>query len=226
MELRQELRRRPRLWAEKRERLSLVGALGTAGIVGPILFTIAFILQGFLRPGYSHLEDPVSALAAGREGWVQDLNFFVFGSLMVMFALGLHLGVRTTRFGSLGPALLVLSGIGLVIAGAFPARDAGGAFSVGPGHIAGAFLAFLGAGAGLIVASRRMAVDPRWRDLGGYVLLSGIAVVVLFLATARLAVPDNAPLHQWVGLMQRLALAAWFPCAIVVALRVRRVGGD
>jgi len=224
MAVQQEVRQRPRLWAEEEKRLSLAGALGAAGIVGPILFTITFITQGIFRPGYSHLAEPVSALAAGPEGWVQDLNFFVFGPLMVIYAIGLHLGIRTSRFGSLGPALLVLSGIGLIIAGAFPARDAGGAFSVGPGHVAGAFMAFVGAGVGLIVISRRMAGDPRWSGLGGYVLASGIAVVVLFLVTGRLAVPDDAPLHQWVGLMQRLALAVWFPCTIVLALRLRRVG--
>jgi hypothetical protein len=32
------------------------------------------------RPGYSHLSEPVSALAAGPNGWVQDVNFFVFGN--------------------------------------------------------------------------------------------------------------------------------------------------
>lgn len=223
IDVQQEVRQRPRLWPEKRERLSLAGALGTAGIVGPILFTIAFIVQGFLRPGYSHLADPVSALAAGPDGWVQDLNFFVFGPLIVMFAIGLHLGVRTSRFGSVGPALLVSSGVGLVVAGAFPARDAAGAFSVEPGHLAGAFVAFLGAGAGLIVISRRMAGDPRWSGLSGYAFVSGVAIVILFLMTARLAVADDAPLHDWVGLMQRLALAVWFPCTIVLALRLRRV---
>lgn len=224
MDLQQEVRQRPRLWAEKRERLSLAGALGTAGIVGPILFTIAFVLQGVFRPGYSHVAEPVSALAAGPDGWVQDLNFFVFGPLMVLFAIGLHLGVRTSRFGWVGPALLVSSGIGLVLAGAFPARDAAGGFSVGPGHLAGAFLAFLGAGVGLIVMSRRMAGDPNWSGLGRYALWSGTAIVTLFLMTARLAVPENAPLHDWVGLMQRLALAVWFPCTIVLALRLRRIG--
>ncbi len=200
---------------------SATRALAIGGIVGPILFTGAFIVQGLFRPGYSHLAEPVSALAAGPNGWVQDVNFFVFGPLMVAFAVGLHLGVRPTRFGVIGPAFLVLSGIGLVVAGAFPARDANGAFSVGPGHLSGALMAFLGAGAGLIAISRRMARDPRWRSVSAYALGSGIAIVVLFLATGRLAAPDDAPLHEWTGLMQRLTVAVWFSCTIVLAVRVR-----
>ena len=204
-------------------RFSAARVLAVGGIVGPILFTATFIVQGLFRQGYSHLSEPVSALAAGPNGWVQDVNFFVFGPLMVAYALGLHLGIRSTRWGMIGSALLVLSGIGLLVAGAFPARDANGAFSVGPGHVTGAFMAFLGAGAGLIAISRRMARDPRWRSLATYALASGIAIVVLFLATGRLAVPDDAPLHDWAGLMQRLTVAVWFPCTIVLALRLGRI---
>lgn len=207
-----------------RERQSIARVLAIGGIVGPLLFTAVFIVQGFFRPGYSHLSDPVSALAAGPHGWVQNVNFFVFGPLMVAYAVALHLGLRSARSGSFGTALLVLSGVGLVVAGAFPGtRDASGAFSVGPGHITGAFMAFLGAGAGLIVVSRRMARDPRWRGFAAYAFASGITIVVLFLATGRLAAPDDAPLHEWAGLMQRLTLAVWFPCTIVLAVKLRRL---
>jgi hypothetical membrane protein len=201
----------------------VAGLLSAAGILGPILFTVTFIVQGLFRPGYSHVAEPVSALAAGPNGWVQDVNFLIFGSLMMAYAIGLHLGVRPTRWGIVGPALLVLSGAGLVLAGVFPARDASGAFSVGPGHMVAAFTSFLPAGVGVIVISRRMARDPRWRTLAAYALASGVAITVLFLGTGPLAVPDDAPLHGWGGLLQRLTVAVWFSCTIVLALRLRRV---
>jgi hypothetical membrane protein len=210
--------------AQARGRFSVARVLAIGGIVGPILFTAAFILQALFRAGYSHVAEPVSALAAGPNGWLQNVNFFVLGPLMVAYAVGLHLGVRSSRFGLLGPALLAVSGLGLVVAGAFPgARDASGAFSVGPGHVIGASMAFLGAGAGLIAISRRMARDPRWRSVANYALASGIAVVVLFLATGPLAVPDEAPLHDYAGLLQRATVALWFACTIVLALRLRRI---
>ena len=41
-----------------------------AGIIGPILFTAAFVVQGLLRPAYSPMADPISGLATrpGRPG--------------------------------------------------------------------------------------------------------------------------------------------------------------
>jgi hypothetical membrane protein len=202
----------------------VTGLLAWAGIIGPILFTVAFVVQALFRPGYSHVAEPVSALAAGPNGWIQNANFLVFGPLMIAFAIGLHIAMRPTRRGVAGPALLALSGVGLMLAGLFPwALDANGDYIVPPAHIAGAYTAFLAAGSGLMVLSRRMARDPSWRSLAPYSLGSGIAVTVLFLATGPLAVPDEAPLHDWAGLMQRATVAVWFACTILLALRLLRV---
>jgi hypothetical membrane protein len=200
-----------------------MGLLAAAGIIGPILFTATFVVQGLLRPTYSQVAQPVSALAAGPNGWVQDLNFLVFGALMIAYAVGLYLGVRPSRARLVGSALLLMSGIGLVLVGIFPARDASGAFSVGPAHMVGALMSFLGAGAGLIVISRGMSHDPRWVGLAGYVLASGIGITILFLGTGALAVADDAPLHPWAGLMQRATLAVWFVCTMVLASRLLRL---
>jgi len=201
----------------------VIAALAAAGIVGPVLFVVVALVQSLLHPDYSHVALPISALAAWPGGWVQNVNFVVFGLLMTAYAVGLHLGVRPSRAGMIGLALLVLSGVGLIIAGFFPWRDAGGDFVVPVGHLVGAFLAFLGAGTGLIVISRRMAADPRWRSVATYALASGIAIVVLFVATFALVIPPGAPLQEWGGLLQRLTIAVWFPCLIVLALRLLRV---
>lgn len=71
-----------------------------------------------------------------------------------------------------------------------------------------------------------MAGDARWRGAARFALACGIAIIVLFLATSRLAVPDGAPLHDWVGLLQRATLAVWFPCTILLALKLRRTDGN
>lgn len=196
--------------------------LAWAGILGPALFTVTFIALAQSRSGYSHVADPVSALAAGENGWIQNANFLVFGLLTIGFAVGLHLGIAPTRTGVVGPALLALSGVGLILAGLFPwMRDVSGEFSVPTGHVVGAVTTFLGAGLALIVLSRRMARDRRWRGgLATYTLASGIVVIVLFLLTSRLAVPDDAPLHEYVGLLQRATIAVWFPNMIVLATRL------
>ena len=218
----QELEQARAAW----NRRSVTIALAAAGIIGPVMFAAVALVQSLLHPDYSHVALPISALAAWPGGWVQNVNFLAFGLLMIAYAIGLHLGVRPNRGGVIGPAILVLSGVGLTIAGFFSWRDVDGDFVVPVGHLLGGFMSFLGAGTGLIVISRRMARDPRWRGLANYVLTSGITMVVLFLATLALVVPPDAPLQPWVGLLQRLTLAVWFPCTIVLALRLLRVSGD
>lgn len=78
-------------------RISPAGALALAGIIGPVWFTTLVIVQGFLLPEYSHVRMPISALAAWPTGWIQTLNFYVFGALTMALAIGLDQGVHATR---------------------------------------------------------------------------------------------------------------------------------
>jgi tetrahydromethanopterin S-methyltransferase subunit C len=123
-----------------------------------------------------------------------------------------------------GLAFLVLSGVGLVWAGLFPSADATGArWDDRVLHIVAFPITFLGGGVGLIVMSRRMAGDPRWRRFVTYALATGIAVLLLLLAGVVLVRPTGAPLHPWWGLFQWVLLAVWFPCTVILALRLLRV---
>ena len=59
-------------------------------------------------------------------------------------------------------------------------------------------------------------------SLATYALATGIALLVMFVAFGVLVGPDDAPLHPWAGLAQRVVLAVWFSCTIVLALRLLR----
>lgn len=200
-----------------------IAACATAGIAAPIVFTIFLIVQGMLHPDYSHVTMPISALSAHPGGWIQDVNFVVLGVLLTTFAIGLHLGVRPDRGGGMGPALLVLSGVGAVVEGVFPWRDAGGSFIEPVGHVVGVFMAFLGAGIGFVVLSRRLAGDPRWQSATRYTLATGIAIVVLFFGFGALAESVDAPLHPWAGVVQRLLVGVWSLCTVALGLRLLSV---
>ena len=215
---------RPPAGNDALERRSALAALAAAGIAGPVMFAGVALVQSLLQAEHSLVADPISALAAGPSGWVQDVNFLVFGSLMIAYAIGLHLGVRPTRWGVVGLAFLVLSGVGLVWAGLFPSADATGArWDDRVLHIVAFPMTFLGTRVGLIVMSRRMAGDPRWRSVATYALATGIAVLLLLLVGAGLVRPPGAPLHLWWGLFQWVLLAVWLPCTVVLALRLLRV---
>jgi len=199
----------------------VVGVLAAAGVAGPVLFTLLVVVQGLLHPDYSHVALPISALAAWPSGWIQNVNFVMFGGLMAAYAIGLHLGVRPGHGGVAGPALLMLSAVGLVLAGAFPWRASDGDLIVPQAHLAGAFLAFVSAGSGLIVLSRRLAGDAPWRGFTMYALVTGTAMIILFFALFALTRAPSAP--AWAGALQRVTTAVWFACTIVLALRLLRV---
>ena len=206
------------------QRGSMIAALAAAGIAGPIIFAVVAFVQSVFRQDHSLVEHPISALAADTSGWVQNVNFLLFGLLMIAFALGLHLGVRLSRWGWVGLAFLVLSGIGLMWGGVFPATDATGAFDDNRVlHIPGFIMTFLGGGIGLVVMSRRMARDPRWQSVATYALATGITMLVLILVGGGLVRPPGAPLHAWFGLFQWVLLAVWFPCTIILALKLLRL---
>lgn len=211
---------------DARDRHGFGAVAAAAGVVGPILFTAAFIVQGLLRRGeYDPIAEAVSALEAGPGGWVQQVNFVVFGLLTIAFAIGLHRWVRPTRYGWVGPAILVLSGVALLWAAAFPIREDAAGVTLPPGmHLVGGLTYFSSAAIGLVVLSRRLARDARWASLAGYAFAAGVTGVVGFVLSGVLVQPDGAPLHAWAGLVQRvLLLAVLFPPTVLLGLRLWRL---
>jgi hypothetical membrane protein len=200
---------------------------GWAGVVGPILFTATFLAQeAFRRDEYDPVSEPVSALEAGPNGWIQQANFVVFGLLTILFAVGLHRGLQPTRRGIAGPALLFLSGIALLLAAAFPLREDAAGVTYDPGgHIVGGFIFFPGSALALVVLSRRLARDQCWRDLATYTLIAGAVAVASVAVVATLVIPDDAPLHEWAGLAQRaVILLVLFPCRVILSARLLKIG--
>ena len=204
-------------------RLLRVG--GTAGMVGPALFAVVFILQNVVRTDDDAIAEPVSALSIGEYGWVQRLNFVVFGVLLLVFAAALRRGVASSRLGWVGPTLLSVAGAGLFVAATFSlARDETGAIYDPSFHQVAGTMFFGGTALGLIALSHRLARDPQWRDLSRYSLVAGIASIAGGVVINALAIPDDAPLHGEVGLIQRIIVLAFiFPALITLGHRLRRL---
>jgi hypothetical membrane protein len=201
----------------------LTKLLAVAGVLGPLLFGALVVAQGMLQPDYSHVAMPISALAAWPSGWMQNLNFFVAGTLLLAFTVGLHAAVRPTRFGMAGVGLLLAGGAGLFLAGLFPWINVDGVPTETPQHALAAVLTFACTSTGLIVLSRRLAADPHWRDLSAYVLATGIVMLLLFIVVGFFAIEAGAPFHAWTGSLQRVLVAVWFACLLVMAWRMLRL---
>ncbi len=211
--------------------------LAAAGIVGPVLFTVGFLAQGVLRTdfraGYNPMAQTISALTAGPDGWVQQMNFVVLGVLVIAFAVGLYQGMQKTRASVLSPALLAWNGVELVIAGLTPLRETATGRIIGDPlgvHGPNSTIFFGCIGIVLVVVAWQLARDASWRNLAPYTLGSGIVLVVLLVLALVLVRGAQAPLHPWEGLIQRVTISVWLLCLVVLARRLWRIarmgGGD
>ena len=200
--------------------------LAIAGVVGPIGFIILVVVQGTMQPDYNHISMPISALAAWPAGWLQNLNFFVFATLMAAFAIGLNDAILPTRFGFLGIALLLANSLGIFMAGLFPWINVNGVPTETPPHVVAAVLTFSSASIGLGVLSHRMTADPLWHDLSAYVFGTGLVMLLLFIAVGGFAIDEGTPLHRWAGLLQRVLVMVWVVCLLVMARRILRLARE
>jgi hypothetical protein len=106
----------------------------TGGAIGPLLFTMVYLIEGATRPGYDAWRQAASALSLSEQGWMQIVNFIVCGLLILGFAVGLWQTLRGGRGATWGPILLAAVGAGLMIAGIFVTDPAQG---YPPGTLAG-----------------------------------------------------------------------------------------
>lgn len=211
---------------EQKERKSDASAVRFAaicGMVAPFALASAVLIAGALRPGYDHTMQFISAL--GEEGdassYVMNFGgFFLFGTLLIMFAYGFFRRTEYKGIGSmvsyaetlklLSPILIVISGFGYMSAAFFT-----GVTAVMHG-VAGFF-------AGLIwslplITAYSFRHDRRWRNfwiisLG--VFISQVIVGVVF----RLSFTDMIGLAQRVGYVPILV---WIEAASIYLLLLAR----
>jgi hypothetical membrane protein len=203
-----------------------------AGVVGPLLFIVVFIVEGLTRPGYSAWRHFVSQLATGDGGWVQTANFLVCGTLVAAFAIGLRQRLREGRGSVAAPILMFLFACALIVAGLFTTDPALG-YPVGipqthtaHGMIHGfaGLAAFTLLPACALVMSSRFAGDPATRRWALYSAFVAVIIIGCFIAgnvfstlDATGALPD-AP----TGFVQRIAIIAGWTWITMVALRELR----
>jgi Kef-type K+ transport system membrane component KefB len=126
----------------------------------------------------------------------------------------------------IGIVLLLVSCLGIFVAGLFPWINVHGVPTETPPHVVGAILTFSGASIGLSVLSRRMRADPRWHGLSAYVFGTGIVMLILFVVVGFFAINAGTPFHRWAGLLQRVLVVVWVTCQLVIARRLLRIGRD
>jgi len=193
----------------------VVKALLTCGAIAGPLFVIIFLVEGATRAGYNPLRHPVSSLALGTFGWMQTANFIDAGLLMVAFALGLWLTLRSQRGSRSGSLLIAAWGIGLLAAGTFVTDPVSGYPPGAPDllltrtlhgnlHDWFSLAGFLALTASCFVFSSQFALrgEQGWRI---YSVMTGIFFPI-GIALASVAFSQNATLVSFGGLIQRITV--------------------
>ena len=137
-----------------------------AGSFGSALFVIVFMVEGWLRPGYSTLSTYVSALSLGPRGWVQISNFIVSGILMLVFSRGVANAFKKEKRSQAGPVLLGIVSAGMFLSGPFVMDPMGTlpaqASLHGLVHGITGSIVFLLMPVSCLVCYRRLRIEPGW----------------------------------------------------------------
>jgi|SRR5215831_3718911 len=197
-----------------------------AGIIGPVLFVSTFVTEGGLRVGFDSFAMYVSALSLGPRGWVQILNFVVFGLLLMTFARGIA-AAATSR---IGPTLLMIIGFGCLLVGPFVMDPVGTPRNLrsihGEVHGIVSRIVFLLMPVSCFVFVRHFRSAPKWRLLWWCTLATGttIAIAITALITATEMVAAQNVVIPWLGLIERAAIVPYMMWLFIFALTLRREG--
>ena len=195
-----------------------------AGTAGGLVFTGVYLAEGATRAGYRALAQPISALSLGPGGWVQQLNFVIFGVLVCASAAGWRAALAPGRGAVAFPVLRVAAGVGLVMDGLF-AQDPSGGYPPGARaavptvhgqvHTLFAMITITALASGCFVLAARFAAEPSWRRWAVFAAAAGVATIVFIAAFGA------AGGHGGVaGLWERAAGAATSVLTVAVLARL------
>jgi hypothetical membrane protein len=189
-------------------------ALVSCGGIGALLFTITYLIEGFTQPGYDAWQQAISALSLGPGGWVQQVNFIVFGVLLVLASVGWYQLLLPGRNAIWFPLFQGLGGLGLIGVGVVTS---------GTLHTLLAYALIYALAIGCFALAPRFWVDRQWR---GWAVYSGItgALVLLFWGMFIQGANGNvAGLTPLAGLVERLSAgshALWL-CVLTATVLVQ-----
>jgi hypothetical protein len=207
-------------------------ALALCGVLAPFVFTVSWVVAGFLQAGYNARREDISALAAAdaERAWVMIAGIIATGLLTAAFGVGIGVALGGRR---LGPAFVIAAGLGIVALGVLrndcststetcAARiDAGDVSWQHTAHDAVSIPVLAAAVAAPLVLAWSFRADPRWLPLVPISLVTAPTLAALFALGGVEALPG------WEGIVQRVAVSAalvWLGVAALHLLRLAEPG--
>jgi Protein of unknown function (DUF998) len=201
--------------------LSRLAALG--GVVGPALFTVAWVTGSLRQGGHPAAGIQLSGLAAddARDPQIMMAGFVVLGVCSIGFGIALD---RVISPRSAGPWLVVTAGVATVTAGVFR-RDH--LLLTGPGftgeswhnqvHDVASGVAYTAMLAAPLVLGWRFRRDPGWAPVSHPVVALAVGSAV------ALAVFASGVAEPWNGVVQRAAVTLALAAEVLIAARMLAV---
>src|SRR5215469_1667807 len=201
------------------------------GAIGPLLNSVVILILGATRPGYNAWQIPDSNLELGEGGWIQIANYIVTGVLLLGFAIGLRLLLRTGRGSIWGPILLGIYGLTFIVTGisvpdpvlGYPPGASSAPTVYGTLHNLFGQLQFISLMAACFVLARRDAADQASRGWVWYSLATGLLIAasdVAFVLTFKLWSGGPA------GLIERIGIIGGCIWIALLAIRLMRQKGS
>ena len=144
-------------------------ALLFCGILGPLIFLIAYFTFGQLSPDFDMLRQPIGRLELMQYGWIQSANFIVFGLFISAFAFGLRLELGA----NLLPWSQAFIAFGMILLGIFIHE---------PAHTFASLISSAALITSFLLFARRFAADARWRGWATYAGLCAVSMAILMFS--------------------------------------------
>jgi len=201
--------------------MNIYQMLAICGMLSPIIYTITWIVGGFILDDYNHIRDDVSSLyAVGAPKQKLFQTIFAIGiALLFTFSLGLHNGINNGEGSIVGPILFMTSAfLGLIVAIFFP-LDEGGELVTWKGKMHLILIVI----SGLLVMTSMIFLGLRTKSIegwGGFAWFSLISAPITLILVVVSGIYAGGP---YMGLVERLMVEYYqlyyFIIALVVFLR-------
>jgi hypothetical protein len=198
--------------------MNLHQLIALGGMIGPILYTLIWILGGILQPDYSHIRDDVSSLMAvgAPNKRLFDIMQLTNIILVIIFFTSLHWVINGGQGSIIGPACFVLTNlINIPVVLFYPLDEGGGIESpTAQMHVKLVMIMALFGATGMLAMWHRLSNTEGWAWFGTYSLIT-------FVFTAVTGVIASKTVGTKImGLTERLVVTANVQYIFVLALNV------
>ncbi len=187
-------------------------------MIGPIIYTLMWIIGGILVPDYNHLRDDVSSLFAidAYRRWFFQSFMIISSALLLAFFIGLHWGVNNGEGSIVGPTLFIISSFfGLLVPSFFP-LDAGGEMTTWRGkmHLILIVISGIMQIAAMVFMFVRLRMTDGWISFAIFSLITAIVSLILVVISGIFIS------SKYMGLIERFMVSSYQIYYFVISLMV------